>query len=178
MAKETSPDLIILDLAMPEMDGFESTREISKLMPRVPILLHTLYWSPRVVIEALKAGARRAIPKSQSNAVIAAVQELLPAPEPRLIVLLHKPQAKVVTPQQSPTDSAQEPAFTTMADNSIAGPQIALSPKIAYSQEKDAHDASESEGTPRMNAKDLNAPNLEDRDNDDQDLDEEARKVS
>jgi len=81
MALEIRPNLIILDLAMPVKDGLTTARELVKLLPEIPILMHTLYWSPRIELEALKAGVRKAVPKSESNTIITAVQELL-NPEP------------------------------------------------------------------------------------------------
>src|ERR1700688_2999302 len=60
MALEIRPNLIILDLAMPVKDGLTTARELVKLLPEIPILMHTLYWSPRIELEALKAGVRKA----------------------------------------------------------------------------------------------------------------------
>jgi DNA-binding NarL/FixJ family response regulator len=78
-AKRIKPSLIILDLAMPVKDGLTTAREMAKLLPDVPVLMHTLYWSPRIQLEALKAGVRKAVPKSESSVIVAAVQELLGA---------------------------------------------------------------------------------------------------
>lgn len=77
MALESRPSLIILDLAMPVKDGLTTARELAKLLPEVPILMHTLYWSPRIELEALKAGVRKAVPKSESSVIVNAVKELL-----------------------------------------------------------------------------------------------------
>jgi two-component system chemotaxis response regulator CheY len=82
-AQETRPDLVILDLAMPLMDGMTASREIVKLLPDVPVLIHTLYWSPRIEVEALKNGVRKVVQKSDSSAIVSAVVELLD-PEPSL----------------------------------------------------------------------------------------------
>jgi DNA-binding NarL/FixJ family response regulator len=76
-AKDLSPDLVILDLAMPGMDGIRAARAISLQMPRIPIILHTLHWSPRVTAEASKAGVRRVVAKSDSATILGAVEELL-----------------------------------------------------------------------------------------------------
>jgi len=76
-AAQIRPDLIILDLAMPLVDGFKTAREIGGILPGVPILMHTLYWSPRVEMEALKVGVRKTVAKSDSNVLITAVRELL-----------------------------------------------------------------------------------------------------
>jgi CheY-like chemotaxis protein len=42
-AKKLKPDLIVLDLAMPEMNGIEAASVIKGMMPKVPIVLFTLY---------------------------------------------------------------------------------------------------------------------------------------
>jgi DNA-binding NarL/FixJ family response regulator len=76
-ALQIHPDLIILDLAMPVMNGFHSARELKKVLPEVPIIVHTLYWSAQTVTEALRAGAEKAIAKSESLELIAAVKEKL-----------------------------------------------------------------------------------------------------
>jgi two-component system chemotaxis response regulator CheY len=80
-AQEAKPDLIVLDLAMPQLDGMSAARRLRQLLPNVPILMHTLYWSPRIEVEALKIGVRKIVPKSESNAIVSAVLELL-RPEP------------------------------------------------------------------------------------------------
>ncbi len=77
LAQKTKPALVILDLAMPLKDGFSTAREIGQLLPGTPILMHTLYWSVRVEFEAMKAGVRKTVPKSESGVLIAAVRELL-----------------------------------------------------------------------------------------------------
>lgn len=120
---------------MPEMDGFTCTREISKLLPGVPILMHTLYWSPRVAIEALKAGARKAILKSQSTAVIAAVMELLPPAKPRLLVIL-KPPAKENALVQPLTEHGPAAQNTESGDAAL----IAEAPIEAPEDSRDAQD--------------------------------------
>jgi CheY-like chemotaxis protein len=43
LAKKHRPDLIILDLSMPEMNGYDAAREIKRIMPDVRIILFTLY---------------------------------------------------------------------------------------------------------------------------------------
>jgi DNA-binding NarL/FixJ family response regulator len=43
LAKEHRPDLIILDLSMPEMNGYDAAREIKQIMPDVRIILFAMY---------------------------------------------------------------------------------------------------------------------------------------
>ncbi|HEY0702130.1 MAG TPA: response regulator transcription factor, partial [Candidatus Acidoferrales bacterium] len=42
-ARELKPDLIILDLSMPRMNGLEAARELTRILPTVPILLYTMH---------------------------------------------------------------------------------------------------------------------------------------
>jgi two-component system, chemotaxis family, chemotaxis protein CheY len=80
-AQETKPQLIILDLAMPSMDGLTASREITKQFPDTPIIMHTLYSSPQVEMEGRKVGVRKTVAKSESSDLLSAVRELL-QPEP------------------------------------------------------------------------------------------------
>jgi CheY-like chemotaxis protein len=74
-AKEFKPDLILLDLAMPELNGIEAARQISNTLPDVPILMYTLYASPQVEGEAKNAGVQRVISKSAGFELIPAIEE-------------------------------------------------------------------------------------------------------
>jgi DNA-binding NarL/FixJ family response regulator len=77
-AKELQPDAIILDLAMPVMDGLRAAREISVALPGVPILIHTLHNTPGVDLEAKKAGARKVINKTEdAEELLRAIEEAL-----------------------------------------------------------------------------------------------------
>lgn len=102
-AQELAPNLIILDLAMPVMDGLAAARELTKLLPEVPIVMHTLYWSPQVEVEALKAGARKAVPKSKSSSIVAVVQELLAAESPGSSATLAEPPASTAAGPRIPS---------------------------------------------------------------------------
>jgi DNA-binding NarL/FixJ family response regulator len=77
-AAELKPDVIILDLAMPVMDGFQAAREIVSISPNVPILLHTNHAFSSLALEAKKNGVREVINKSVSEReLIIAVEALL-----------------------------------------------------------------------------------------------------
>ena len=78
-AKQCKPDLILLDLAMPEMNGFEAARQISGALPGIPILLNTLYASPQVEKEAEKAGVLGVISKTEQYRLIPAIEEAFAA---------------------------------------------------------------------------------------------------
>lgn len=55
-AVKNHPDLIVLDLSMPVMNGFQAARELRRLLPNVPILMFTTFNSGYVEKEALAAG--------------------------------------------------------------------------------------------------------------------------
>ena len=78
-AAELRPDVIILDLVMPRLDGLSAAKQICKLMPDVPIVLHTLYTSTELDFAANKHGIRRVVDKTKPGALISAVEELLNA---------------------------------------------------------------------------------------------------
>jgi CheY-like chemotaxis protein len=80
-AQESRPNLVILDLAMPQADGLTASRALAKLLPDVPILMHTLYSSPEVELEAGKVGVRKVVPKSESSVLVSAIQDIL-GPKP------------------------------------------------------------------------------------------------
>ncbi|MGA9527395.1 MAG: response regulator transcription factor [Terriglobales bacterium] len=66
-ACECFPDLAILDVAMPNMNGLEATRKIKSLMPTLPVLLFTLHDSPELKWESRKAGADAVLAKSDGS---------------------------------------------------------------------------------------------------------------
>jgi DNA-binding NarL/FixJ family response regulator len=74
---ELKPNLVIMDMVMPLMDGLAATRMITNLLPKTPVLMHTLYWSPEVELEAGKLGVRKTVPKSDRGVLVSAVEELL-----------------------------------------------------------------------------------------------------
>ena len=79
-AQESKPDAVILDFAMPLMDGLDAAREITRTLPSVPILLFTLYDSPEMTLAAKEAGVSRVLPKTASGLpLIQAVRDLLAA---------------------------------------------------------------------------------------------------
>jgi DNA-binding NarL/FixJ family response regulator len=79
-AQESKPDAVILDFAMPLLDGLDAAREITRTLPSVPILLFTLYDSPEMTLAAKEAGVSRVLPKTASGLpLIQALRDLLAA---------------------------------------------------------------------------------------------------
>lgn len=75
---EQKPDLVILDLAMPFMDGLRAAREITKALPAMPIMLYTLYNTPGLEPQAEKVGIRKVIDKADgAPKLLGAIHEVL-----------------------------------------------------------------------------------------------------
>jgi len=65
-AKELRPDLIIMDISMPGLDGLEATRQIRLMAPEIEVLIVTMHGSREMMQAARRAGARGYIVKSAS----------------------------------------------------------------------------------------------------------------
>jgi len=75
--RELRPDVLILDIGMPSLNGLEATRQILKLNPQARVLILTLHDSDQVVRDVLNAGARGFLLKSDAaRDLVAAVEAL------------------------------------------------------------------------------------------------------
>jgi DNA-binding NarL/FixJ family response regulator len=76
--RELRPDLILMDVSMPKMDGIEATREIKALFPRTSVLVLTAHTDPQLLMEAVKAGAAGYVLKGGSqNHMLEAIKAVL-----------------------------------------------------------------------------------------------------
>jgi DNA-binding NarL/FixJ family response regulator len=72
------PNLIMMDVRMPEMDGLAATREIKQRYPEISVLMVTMHENPDYLLEALKAGAAGYVLKdAPQHEVVAAVHQVL-----------------------------------------------------------------------------------------------------
>lgn len=75
-AKNCEPDIVLLDFAMPALNGLGAAARISQLLPGVPIIMYTLYDSPQFEVEAKKCGVWHVVSKSDNRLMIAALETL------------------------------------------------------------------------------------------------------
>ena len=76
-ARQLNPNLIILDLSMPRMDGLAAARELNRIQPNVPLLMFTTFKNPSIEREAIAAGCADVISKSEVHLLFRSIQHLL-----------------------------------------------------------------------------------------------------
>lgn len=73
-AQELMPDVVIMDIAMPGMDGLEATRRIKRKNPRIKVLILTQHDNKEYILSVIKAGASGYVPKrALSSELISAI---------------------------------------------------------------------------------------------------------
>jgi DNA-binding NarL/FixJ family response regulator len=77
LATSTKPDLVLLDIGMPNLNGLEAARQILTTSPNVAILILTMHDSDNVIREVLRAGARGFLLKSDAGRDLVAAVEAL-----------------------------------------------------------------------------------------------------
>ncbi|MDE6014428.1 MAG: response regulator [Acetatifactor sp.] len=76
--KEVSPDLVLMDITMPEMDGIQALKEIKKLDAGAQVIMCSAMGQQAMVIESIQAGAKDFIVKPfQADRVIEAVKKVV-----------------------------------------------------------------------------------------------------
>ena len=77
-AQKLRPDLILLDISMPLLNGLEATRQLTKLVPESKVIILTMHASPTYATEAFQAGASGYLLKrSAASELSQAIQSVL-----------------------------------------------------------------------------------------------------
>src|SRR5437870_4558112 len=83
LSSQLQPDLVLMDIRMPDLDGLLATRAIKEQLPRTSILIVTLSEDPDYLLEALRVGAAGFVLKDASRReVVAAVRQVLSGESP------------------------------------------------------------------------------------------------
>lgn len=67
MAEDLQPDVAVLDVTMPELNGIEAAKQILKLCPRTKVLVFTVHDAEQVVVEIFRSGAHGYVLKSDAG---------------------------------------------------------------------------------------------------------------
>ena len=77
-AQESHPDLILLDLSMPVMNGLDAARALKRCMPQVPIVMFSIYGDSFTQKEARSAGVSALVSKFEDmSALVGIARNLL-----------------------------------------------------------------------------------------------------
>jgi DNA-binding NarL/FixJ family response regulator len=80
-AQQLKPDVIVLDLSMPVMNGLEAAQELTRLLPSVPLVMCTSFETTQLKRRALSAGVRTIVSKSESlEGLVSSIQQALLKP--------------------------------------------------------------------------------------------------
>lgn len=137
------PDLVLMDVRMPEMDGLSATQAIKQECPTTSVIIVTMYENPDYLIQALKAGAAGYVLKGATrHEIITAVRQVIGGEsplKPELAAQLLRRIASTVSPRQGPPVEALTPreyeVLRLLAEGKTNG-EIAFSLSISLSTVK------------------------------------------
>jgi NarL family two-component system response regulator LiaR len=115
MVSELIPDIVLLDLIMPGMDGIETTRRVRQISPRTQVVVLTSYHEDVHIFPALKAGAISYILKDMKMEKLADVLHRAVQGE----VTLHPRVAARVLQNIRGENSEEQPLFTELTDREL-----------------------------------------------------------
>ena len=105
LATESQPDLVLMDLSMPEMGGIEATRRIHERLPETRVLILTLHEDIGMVREAIRAGAGGYILKrAVKTELISAIQTVL-----RGDIYVHPAMMRALLAEPQPAPKSPSP---------------------------------------------------------------------
>jgi DNA-binding NarL/FixJ family response regulator len=133
LVDQLAPDLVLMDVRMPSMDGLEATRRIVAAHPDLPIVMLTVSEEEDDLFEAIRAGARGYLLKSlegvQLRAMIDAVGRgeaaITPATAFRITQLFSGPRPSQEMPEQAATLTAREHDVLALVTEGLRNREIA-----------------------------------------------------
>ena len=113
LCQKLAPDLVLMDVRMPEMNGLEATRAIKEVLPTITILIVTTHEDPEYLFEALRAGAAGYVLKdAPKRRLLDAIRRAVNGEAPlnqELAVQLIRRLAEETKKREEPAETLPEP---------------------------------------------------------------------
>lgn len=136
-AQLTRPDVVVMDLRMPVLDGVEATRRVTTAVPDTAVLVLTMYEDDEAVFAAIRAGARGYLLKGAGQEeILAAIRSVVagqlvigPGVAGRLIGHLVDPPAAPAFPELTPREREILDLIAQGCNNATIAARLRLAPK-------------------------------------------------
>jgi DNA-binding NarL/FixJ family response regulator len=116
-AKELRPDVIVMDVSMPRLNGLEATRRMRGILPDIQVVMLSQHESPEMVRQAVSSGARAYVTKSSIGKNLLAAMEKVGRHE-----TFFGSAASSVTGEASQLDAEEEEAATLSTNTDVGEP--------------------------------------------------------
>jgi DNA-binding NarL/FixJ family response regulator len=118
-AKQLAPDLVILDVAMPGLNGLDAARRIREVAPHAQILILTMYESDQLVRQVLAAGARGYLLKSDAGRELINAVEALSHRKPFFTARIAEKVLEGYLSEPEESVALQEPGTLTPREREV-----------------------------------------------------------